>query len=100
MYLNDTGDYMETDNGEVIFDFRKKTECSDHKLSVSNVDFIFHDIMHSKISMEDGIVKCKDGIEAGDLLRMLIACGELNETKYNAMMQSMLDRGLLDKFQK
>ncbi len=65
---------------------------------VTHADILFHEIMHSNISMEEGIMKCEDGKEAGDLLRMLIDCGELDESRYNAMLQSMLDKGLLDKF--
>lgn len=65
---------------------------------VTHTDILFHEIMHSNISIEEGIAKCVDGKEAGDLLRMLIDCGELDEARYNAMMQSMLDKGLLDKF--
>ena len=65
---------------------------------ITQVDILFHEIMHSNISVEEGILKCKDGKEAGDLLRMLIACGEVNETKYNAILQLLLEKGLLNKF--
>jgi len=65
---------------------------------IIHVVILFHEIMHSNISIEEGILKCEDGKEAGDLLRMLIACGEVNETKYNVISQFLLDKGLLNKF--
>jgi len=65
---------------------------------LKNVDYIFHDIMHSNISIEEGIMQCKDGEEAGDLWRMLIDCGEVDEYRYNQICKKMLDKGLLDKF--
>ena len=68
-------------------------------ITVTHVDYIFRDIMHSNISIEEGILKCENGQEAGELWRKLIECGEVDEFKYNEICQSMLDRGLLKKFE-
>lgn len=67
-------------------------------ITVTNVDHIFHDIMHSNISIETGITQCADGKEVGELIRLLAASGMINERSYNELMAQMAQKGLLDKF--
>ena len=67
-------------------------------ITVTKIDFIFHDIMHSNITIEEGILQCKDGKEAGELWRKLIECGEVDEHRYNEICRSMAEKGLLEKF--
>ena len=45
---------------------------------VTNVDFIFREIMHSNISVEDGLNRCVDEKEVKRLLHMLRDCGEID----------------------
>lgn len=65
---------------------------------VTNVDHIFHEIMHSNISIETGITKCSDGKEVSELIRLLATNGMINETSYDRLMTDMSQKGLLDRF--
>lgn len=67
-------------------------------IAVTNVDYIFHDIMHSNISIETGINQCADGKEVGELIRLLAASGMINERSYDELMAHMVQKGLLNKF--
>lgn len=67
-------------------------------VTVTNVDHVFHDIMHSNISIETGIIQCADGKEVGELIRLLAASEMINERSYNELMAQMAQKGLLDKF--
>lgn len=67
-------------------------------IAVTNVDYIFLDIMHSNISIETGITQCADGKEVGELIRLLAASEMINERSYNELMAQMAQKGLLDKF--
>lgn len=67
-------------------------------VKITNVDYIFRDIIHSNISIEYGIEQCRDGHEVGMLMRLLAECGELDEEKYNSIMYNINKKGKLDKF--
>lgn len=43
---------------------------------ITHVDILFHEIMRSNISIEEGIAKCVNGKESYELICMLVDCGE------------------------
>jgi hypothetical protein len=49
---------------------------------ITHVDILFHEIMHSDISIEEGIAKCVNGKETCELICMLVDCGELKLDKF------------------
>lgn len=72
MYLSDNGDYMTDDDGNVIFDYRKKNY---DPFKITKADYLFHDVMHDSITVDEAIERCPDA-EKEKLIDLLAGVGK------------------------
>lgn len=70
MHLSGNGDYMEDDDGSVIFDSRHTRNKNNRAMPPTEADFLFHDVTHGNRSIESALAACPES-EKAKLLRLL-----------------------------